>query len=84
MFSNVHLAPPVELFQLGRDFLADENKNKISLGIGAYRTEEGTPWVLPVVKKAERILAEKIEKDVRRWLILIMHNGLPFFVVPRS
>lgn len=72
MFSNVHLAPPVELFQLGRDFLADENKNKISLGIGAYRTEEGTPWVLPVVKKAERILAEKIEKD------FLDHEYVPF------
>ena len=33
---------------------------QVSLGVGAYRTSEGQPWVLPVVKKAERILAEQV------------------------
>ena len=33
---------------------------KVSLGVGAYRTAEGKPWILPVVKKAEKILAEKV------------------------
>ena len=28
--------------------------------MGAYRTPEGKPWILPVVKKAEKILAEKV------------------------
>ena len=65
MFASVQLAPPVELFQLGRDFQADCDLDKISLGIGAYRTEDGKPWILPVVKKAEMILAEKIELEVR-------------------
>ena len=32
----------------------------MSLGVGAYRTSEGKPWILPVVKKAEKILAEKV------------------------
>ena len=32
----------------------------MSLGVGAYRTPEGKPWILPVVKKAEKILAEKV------------------------
>merc|ERR1711970_288579 len=40
-------------------------------GVGAYRTEEGKPWILPVVKKAEKILAEKIEQE------LINHEYLP-------
>ena len=35
----------------------------ISLGVGAYRTDEGKPWILPTVKKAEKILAEQIEKE---------------------
>ena len=39
--------------------------------MGAYRTEEGKPWILPVVKKAERILAEKIEQEA------INHEYLP-------
>ena len=32
----------------------------MSLGVGAYRTSQGKPWILPVVKKAEKILAEKV------------------------
>ena len=35
-------------------------QSKVSLGVGAYRTAEGKPWILPVVKKAEKILAEKV------------------------
>jgi len=27
------------------------------LGVGAYRTDEGKPWVLPVVREAEILLA---------------------------
>ena len=26
---------------------------QVSLGVGAYRTSDGKPWILPVVKKAE-------------------------------
>jgi aspartate/tyrosine/aromatic aminotransferase len=39
--------------------MADPDPRKINLGVGAYRTEEGKPMVLDVVKKAEeKILAE--------------------------
>jgi aspartate aminotransferase len=27
------------------------------------RTDEGKPWILPVVKKAEKVLAESIEAE---------------------
>jgi len=70
-FDTVSAAPPIEVFQLGRDFQADTSPDKVSLGVGAYRTEEGKPWILPVVKKAEKILAEKIEQEV------INHEYLP-------
>ena len=33
---------------------------QVSLEVGAYRTSEGKPWILPVVKKAEKILAKKV------------------------
>jgi aspartate aminotransferase len=59
------------VFQLGRDFAADTNPKKVSLGVGAYRTSEGKPWILPVVKKAEKILAEKVEREE------INHEYLP-------
>ena len=41
-------------------FQADPSPVKVSLGVGAYRTEEGKPWILPVVKKAETILAKQV------------------------
>jgi len=71
LFDCVTPAPPIEVFQLGRDFQADASPDKVSLGVGAYRTEEGKPWILPVVKKAEKILAEKIEQES------INHEYLP-------
>ncbi len=30
---------------------ADTSPNKVNLGVGAYRTEDGAPYVLDVVKK---------------------------------
>jgi len=71
MFGDVPAAPPIEVFQLSRDYQADTFPNKVSLGVGAYRTDEGKPWILPVVKKAEKLLAEKIDKEE------INHEYLP-------
>lgn len=56
-FSNVQLAPPVAVFKLSADYRADSNSKKINLGVGAYRTNAGEPWVLPVVSKVEKQLA---------------------------
>lgn len=57
-FSCVEAAPPVEIFALNQAYKNDTNPNKVDLGIGAYRTDEGKPWVLPVVRKTEKALAE--------------------------
>ena len=70
-FQNVQAAPPIEVFKLTRDFQADTFDKKVSLGVGAYRTDEGKPWILPVVKKAEKKLAEDIEAET------INHEYLP-------
>jgi len=70
-FSGVSMAPPIEVFQLSRDFQADTNPKKVSLGVGAYRTDEGKPWILPVVKKAEQLLAQQITDEK------INHEYLP-------
>merc|ERR1712241_1284862 len=42
-----------------------------SLGVGAYRTDEGKPWILPCVKKAETKLASQTQEEV------INHEYLP-------
>lgn len=56
-FSNVELGPPIEVFTLNKAFADDTFPQKVLLGAGAYRTDEGKPWVLPVVRKAEQALA---------------------------
>ncbi|XP_032691060.1 aspartate aminotransferase, cytoplasmic isoform X2 [Odontomachus brunneus] len=56
-FTGIKLGPPIEVFALQKAFVDDTHENKVNLTIGAYRTSEGKPWVLPVVKKVERSLA---------------------------
>ncbi|KAI3857114.1 hypothetical protein MKW98_010528, partial [Papaver atlanticum] len=43
------------LIQLSRN-VYNRSPNKLNLGVGAYRTEEGKPLVLNVVRKAEQLL----------------------------
>ena len=71
VFDCATAAPPIEVFQLGREFAADTAAEKVSLGVGAYRTDEGKPWILPCVKKAESILATQVEEEK------INHEYLP-------
>lgn len=74
-FSEIDLAPPIEVFSLNRQYNEDPFENKVSLGVGgtfwskhycciffnlrflAYRDDNGKPWVLPVVRIAEKVLA---------------------------
>lgn len=56
-FQVVELGPPIEVFQLTKLFADDTFKNKVNLSVGAYRDENGKPWVLPVVRKTEKQLA---------------------------
>jgi aspartate/tyrosine/aromatic aminotransferase len=41
------------------DFKVDQNPNKIDLSVGAYRDEQGKPYVLKSVLKAEQNLVDK-------------------------
>lgn len=56
-FQDVQQGPPIEVFQLNRMFMEDPHQSKINLSIGAYRDEKGQPWVLPVVRKMEKQMA---------------------------
>lgn len=44
-------APEDPLFGLMAAYRRDTDSKKVDLGIGAYRDNNGKPWVLPVVKK---------------------------------
>lgn len=53
MFPNMKLAPKDPILGIQEAFVADPNPNKVSLGVGAYRDDDGKPWILPSVRKAE-------------------------------
>ncbi|EGV63801.1 Aspartate aminotransferase, cytoplasmic [Yamadazyma tenuis] len=52
-FPSVKELPPDPLFGLKARFTSDSRSDKVDLGIGAYRDNNGKPWILPAVKKAE-------------------------------
>ncbi|XP_064542515.1 aspartate aminotransferase, cytoplasmic [Drosophila montana] len=53
IFANVPKGPAIEVFALTRAFQDDASTKKVNLSVGAYRTDAGQPWVLPVVRKTE-------------------------------
>ncbi|GAX81276.1 hypothetical protein CEUSTIGMA_g8708.t1 [Chlamydomonas eustigma] len=58
-WENIAEAAPDPILSIGDAWRADPDPNKLNLGVGAYRTEEGKPLVLNVVKKAEQeVLAD--------------------------
>ncbi|KAI6153542.1 pyridoxal phosphate-dependent transferase [Pisolithus tinctorius] len=60
----VPAGPPDAILGITEAFKADKDPRKINLGVGAYRDENGKPYVLNVVKKAEeRITAAKMDKE---------------------
>lgn len=57
------LNPPDPIFNLNTQFKADSFGDKVNVGIGAYRTDEGKPWVLPAVRKTEKAIINDPEID---------------------
>jgi len=53
LFAAMKEAPIDPILGTTQHFNADTDPRKINLGVGAYRTEEGRPFVLQVVKDAE-------------------------------
>jgi len=56
VWAHIPAGPPDPILGVTEAFKADTSPNKINLGVGAYRDENGKPYVLPSVKKAEAIL----------------------------
>jgi len=56
LFPNIKLGPKDPILGIQESFVADPNPNKVSLGVGAYRDDDGKPWILPSVRKAEQKL----------------------------
>lgn len=52
VWSSVPKAPLDPILGVTQLFKADPSKNKHLLGVGAYRDNNGKPWILESVKKA--------------------------------
>ncbi|EGT43052.1 hypothetical protein CAEBREN_26153 [Caenorhabditis brenneri] len=58
------MGPPDAILGVTEAFKADSNPKKINLGVGAYRDDQGKPFVLPSVKEAERqVMAANLDKE---------------------
>lgn len=58
MFETVNAAPADPILGLTEEFKKDARAEKINLGVGIYKNEEGQTPVLATVKKAEAALLE--------------------------
>lgn len=58
------MGPPDAILGVTEAFKKDTNPKKISLGVGAYRDDNGKPYVLPSVREAEkRIFEARMDKE---------------------
>ncbi|XP_022918905.1 aspartate aminotransferase, mitochondrial [Onthophagus taurus] len=58
-WANVAMGPPDAILGVTEAFKRDTNPKKVNLGVGAYRDDNGKPYVLSCVRKAEKRLLEK-------------------------
>jgi len=57
LFANAKKGAPIEVFAVVKAFNEDSFEKKVNLSIGAYRTDDSKPWVLPVVRQVESEMA---------------------------
>eukprot|EP00929_Paragymnodinium_shiwhaense_P123434 TRINITY_DN972_c0_g1_i2.p1 TRINITY_DN972_c0_g1~~TRINITY_DN972_c0_g1_i2.p1 ORF type:complete len:410 (+),score=120.80 TRINITY_DN972_c0_g1_i2:75-1304(+) len=65
IFDKVAMAPADPILSLTVGFKEDKDTHKVNLGVGAYRSDEGKPWVLPSVRKAQDMVVSdpSIDKE---------------------
>ncbi|KAF2228214.1 mitochondrial aspartate aminotransferas-like protein, partial [Elsinoe ampelina] len=64
VWANVQQGPPDAILGITEAFKADKNSEKINLGVGAYRDDQGKPYVLPSVKSAEsKVVQGNLDKE---------------------
>ncbi|KAJ0182069.1 hypothetical protein K1T71_002791 [Dendrolimus kikuchii] len=58
-WSNVPMGPPDVILGISEAYKRDTDSKKVNLGVGAYRDDDGKPFILPSVRKAEEIVYQK-------------------------
>ena len=57
LFESAEYIPSDSIFEVTKKYLADKDPNKVNLGQGTYRDENGKPWILPSVRVAKEKVA---------------------------
>lgn len=57
-FAGYEMAPFDPIIGLNEEFQKDPSPHKVIVGVGAYRDDSGKPYVLPVVRKAEKLIMD--------------------------
>ena len=55
-WTHVEMEPPDPILEVIETFKRDTNSKKMNLGVGAYRDDNGKPYVLPSVRKVSLAL----------------------------
>jgi aspartate aminotransferase, cytoplasmic len=78
LFAHIKQAPPDPILGISAAFKKDSAPEKVNLGVGAYRTDEGKPFIFSAVKEAERqILADaSLNKEYLPMAGLELFNSL--------
>lgn len=63
-WSHVAMGPPDAILGVTEAFKKDTSPTKINLGVGAYRDDNGKPYILPSVRTAdERLHSKFLDKE---------------------
>ncbi|KAH2795561.1 hypothetical protein KXW19_006168 [Aspergillus fumigatus] len=82
VLSTLAPVPPDEIFALNRAYATDPFPQKVSLGVGVYRTDDGKPWPLPCVREAEKKLLA--EDSLTRHEYTAIEGDIPFLELARD
>ena len=64
-FDDVKQGPADPILGISRAYQAEKRNDKVDGGVGAYRTEQGLPYVLNVVKEAEKRVLQELNEGKR-------------------
>lgn len=63
-WTDVPMGPPDAILGVSEAFKRCTDSNKMNLGVGAYRDDQGKPFVLPCVREAEaQIQAAQLDHE---------------------
>jgi len=74
---GIPTAPPDVMFRMKELYASDPAEDKVDTTIGAYRTDDGQPYVLPCVREAREALVAGSGGELRHEYLPI--DGLPAF-----